>query len=177
MSNSPRRSTASGQTSNPKRTFWLGAAVLVLLALFFVSRLMDKPDSPALAETAAVVKDNDLIIPLQTNTKQASFFPVDIGKIRLEVLAVQAPDGSIRTAFNTCQVCYDSGRGYYIQQGEYLVCQNCGNEFSMSDVEIVKGGCNPVPIGDSDKTVDETNITVSKDYLTEASGIFANWKS
>ena len=36
----------------------------------------------------------------------------------LEVLAVKAPDGTIRTAFNTCQVCYGSGRGLYRQHFE-----------------------------------------------------------
>lgn len=29
----------------------------------------------------------------------------------------------IRTAFNTCQVCYSSGKGYYVQSGNVLVCQ------------------------------------------------------
>ena len=45
----------------------------------------------------------------------------------MEIVAVKALDGSIRTAFNTCQVCYNSGRGYYQQEGNELVCQNCGN--------------------------------------------------
>ena len=39
----------------------------------------------------------------------------------IEVLAVKSSDGTIRTAFNTCQVCYASGRGYYIQQGDGLI--------------------------------------------------------
>jgi len=47
----------------------------------------------------------------------------------------------------------------------------------MNQVEITKGGCNPVPILDEDKTVNETNITITKDYLTQAKVIFSNWKS
>jgi len=35
----------------------------------------------------------------------------------MEVLAVKAPDGTIRTAMNTCKICYDSGAGYYVQEG------------------------------------------------------------
>ena len=62
-------------------------------------------------------------------------------------------------AFNTCQVCYDSGRGYYVQEGDVLVCQNCGNRFSAEQVELIKGGCNPVPIDSENKTDDGTTIT------------------
>jgi uncharacterized membrane protein len=92
-------------------------------------------------------------------------------------MAVEAPDGTIRTAFNTCQVCYDSGRGYYKQDGSVLVCQNCGNRFRMNQVEVQLGGCNPVPIFSENKTVTDETITISSEFLTEAKAIFANWKT
>jgi uncharacterized membrane protein len=97
--------------------------------------------------------------------------------IALVVIAVEAPDGTARTAFNTCQVCYDSGRGYYMQDGDAPVCQNCGNRFSTDRVEVESGGCNPVPIFPQDKTVSDGNITISKEFLTEAKVIFSNWKA
>ena len=78
----------------------------------------------------------------------------------MEVLAVKASDGSIRTAFNTCQVCYDSGRGYYKQQGKVVVCQNCGNQFKLDQIEKIKGGCNSVPIMKENKTDDSENIVI-----------------
>jgi len=40
----------------------------------------------------------------------------------MEVLALKAKDRTIRTALNTCQVCYASGKGYYVQEGDVLVC-------------------------------------------------------
>jgi uncharacterized membrane protein len=88
---------------------------------------------------------------------------------------VKAPDGTVRTAFNTCQVCYRSGKGFYKQQGTVLVCQNCGNRFRMNQVEKRSGGCNPVPIFEANKTVTDTTITVSREYLKEAKSIFAKW--
>jgi uncharacterized membrane protein len=123
-----------------------------------------------------VVADRDLVIQIADITENASFYPVDIEGTRLEVLAVKAPDGTIRTAFNTCQVCYASGRGFYKQQGTVLVCQNCGNRFRMSQVEVRSGGCNPVPIFPAYKTVTETTITISKGFLNEAKAIFARWR-
>ena len=94
----------------------------------------------------------------------------------MELIAVKAPDGTIRTALNTCQVCYDSGRGYYVQEGDELVCQNCGNRFQISQVEKQKNGCNPVPILEDSKTDDGTTITVSKDFLQQSKTLFENWK-
>jgi hypothetical protein len=134
-------------------------------------------DDSSKTARAPLVKDADLVIPLSEVSATARFYPVEIDGTQLEVLAVEAPDGTIRTAFNTCQVCYDSGRGYYKQEGKELVCQNCGNHFKMDEVEVRSGGCNPVPIFAQDKTVSDTAITIPRAYLAEAKDIFANWKT
>ncbi|MDR2864143.1 MAG: DUF2318 domain-containing protein [Spirochaetaceae bacterium] len=129
----------------------------------------------ALNVVKPVTTDKDLVIPIAEITSNATFYPVDIDGTRLEVIAVKAADGSIRTAFNTCQVCYGSGRGFYKQDGTVLVCQNCGNRFRMNQVEVKSGGCNPVPIFPANKTVSADTITISKEFLTKAKGIFARW--
>ncbi len=123
------------------------------------------------------VEGSDLVIPVGDISQKVTFYPMEADGTQLEVLAVKAPDGTIRTAFNTCQVCYDSGRGYYEQDGDVLVCQNCGNRFRMEQVEVVSGGCNPVPILDNNKTVDDTSITISGAFLSEAKALFVNWKT
>ncbi|MGN0843590.1 MAG: Fe-S-containing protein [Kiritimatiellia bacterium] len=94
----------------------------------------------------------------------------------MQTTAVKDRKGKIRTAFNTCQICYDSGRGYYVQSGRDLVCQNCGNRFSMDQIEKEVGGCNPWPILASDKTETDDQISISCDFLAEAQVLFANWK-
>lgn len=132
----------------------------------------------AAAENAQKVGSGDaLAIPVKDISSTAQFYPVDVDGTQMEVIAVKAPDGTIRTAFNTCQVCYDSGRGYYKQEGDVLVCQNCGNRFPMSRVEVEAGGCNPWPIFDKEKTVTDESITISYDFLKESKEIFANWKA
>jgi uncharacterized membrane protein len=147
------------------------AATLLLVIGSFASA-----QSGQLNVVKPAIADRDLVITISELTENAVFYPVDIGGTRLEVLAVKAPDGSIRTAFNTCQVCYGSGRGFYKQQGTVLVCQNCGNRFRMSQVEVRSGGCNPIPIFPAYKTVTETTITISKEFLNEAKAIFARWR-
>ncbi|WP_250228682.1 DUF2318 domain-containing protein [Anaeropeptidivorans aminofermentans] len=118
----------------------------------------------------------DLVIPLSGISEEASFYPMEVEGISLEVIAVKDSEGTIRTAFNTCQICYDSGRGYYEQSGDVLICQNCGNRFKMSQVEVQSGGCNPWPIFAENKIVDDENITISQDFLKEATVLFENWK-
>ena len=138
-----------------------------------LKRLYEAKTSSVEAKT----NDNgDIIINTSDITETATFYSYDKLGVDLEVLAVKAPDGTIRTAFNTCQVCYSSGKGYYVQKGDKLVCQNCGNKFAMGDIQVTKGGCNPVPIMPEDKVVTDTTITIPKKTLSDAKVIFQNWK-
>ncbi|MDR1495997.1 MAG: DUF2318 domain-containing protein [Clostridiales Family XIII bacterium] len=110
-------------------------------------------------------------------TEQATFYSLTVDDTYMEVFAVRAPDGTVRTAFNTCQVCWDSGRGYYLQEADELVCQNCGNRFKTGDVEILRGGCNPVPITEEYKKIDGDSLSIGYDLLKEAVPLFKEWKS
>jgi len=122
------------------------------------------------------VADQDLVIQIADISENALFYPVDIDGMRMEVLAVKAPDGTIRTAFNACHVCYSSGRGYFVQEGTVLICQNCGRRYRMSQVERNAGGCNPEPIFPANKAVSDSTITISIEYLKRAKNAFESRK-
>jgi uncharacterized membrane protein len=164
-------------------TIVLTLALLILVGFTVVSKLNNNSKDNEKASSTnkqgkTVLNDNgDLVITKSDISTKATFYPVEVDGTKLEVIAVEAPDGTIRTAFNTCQVCFSSGRGYYVQQNDVLVCQNCGNRFRTSDVEVSRGGCNPVPIFNDEKTVTDDTIVISKGFLSEAKEIFANWKS
>jgi len=123
-----------------------------------------------------ILPNGDLQIKKKEITPTAKFYQYKVDGVLVEILALRAPDGTVRTALNTCQVCYNSGRGYYIQQGDVLVCQNCRNRFKASQVEIIKGGCNPVPITAQPKTETADTITIGKWLFAEARPLFLNWK-
>ena len=145
-------------------------------AVFFLAAAAVHGQSGQLNVVKPAIANKELVIQIADLSENAVFYPVDIDGTRLEVIAVKAPDGTVRTAFNTCQICYNSGRGFYKQQGTVLVCQNCGNRFRMNQVEIRSGGCNPVPIFPQNKTVTDKTITISKAFFTEAKSIFARWR-
>lgn len=135
-------------------------------------------DTSSSTEDAQVIEEGgSLVIAVSELSETAQFYPVEVDGTRMEVIAVKDSDGNIRTAFNTCQICYSSGRGYYVQDGNVLVCQNCGNRFTVDQIEIESGGCNPWPIFEENKTVTEDSIEISYDFLNESKNIFANWKS
>jgi hypothetical protein len=164
-----KQNQVNSNSSKLKMIVLLAASVfMVSIFVNFLTRGNDKGEILAVGE--------DLIIPKSEITEVAKFYPYQVGNTKMEVLAVKANDGTIRTALNTCQVCYNSGRGYYGQEGNELVCQNCGNRFFIEQVEIIKGGCNPVPIMKENKTEDDTQIVVSKEYLAANAQLFANWR-
>ncbi len=175
--------TEKGGKSCLKKKRWrvsaglLAAAMMAAFALTACGSKEKAGEAGASSDKAQVIADGEnLVIPVSDISETASFYPVEVDGTLMEVVAVQAPDGSLRTAFNTCQICYGSGKGYYVQDGDVLVCQNCGNRFPMNRVEVEAGGCNPWPIFDEDKTVTDESITISYDFLKESYKIFENWK-
>lgn len=113
----------------------------------------------------SIKKGGYLAIPIADLSQTASFYKADLDGTEIELVALKDSKGNLRTAFNACQVCYSSGKGYYVQDGNYLVCQNCGNSFTIDQVGIASGGCNPWPILDSDRTVTDDEIQISYDVL------------
>lgn len=165
------------QKKSNNTLFIVVLSVVVLIAVtLIIKAAFSGEDKSTGGDTSAVVGEN-LLIPKSEVSEVAKFYPTKAGNTKMEVLAVKASDGSIRTAFNTCQVCYDSGRGYYVQEGDELVCQNCGNRFQIDQVEVIKGGCNPVPIFEKDKTDDGTNLIIPKELIAQNKNLFSRWKT
>lgn len=71
------------------------------------------------------------------------FYRIDDNGKEIAFFVVKAPDGSYRTAFNACDVCYHEKKGYE-QVGNAVVCKNCNKRFAINRIgphEV--GGCNP----------------------------------
>lgn len=177
-------SKTKNKNVNTKQNYNTYIVIIAVLALLFVGYKFILPQGGN-ANNSEQTNSNiaegtldgiDLKIEKADVTDKASFYPYKEAGNYMEIIAVKATDGTIRTALNTCQVCFDSGKGYYEQVGDTLVCQNCGNVFGIDDIEVVKGGCNPVPILQENKTEDGEFITISGAFLAENEGYFARWK-
>ncbi len=167
------RNTNEHLNQNKKFTILIVAAVILGAVI-----IMSKIGFGSRNEVISSAADKDIVINKIEITETVKFYPVKIDNKKMEILAVKADDGTIRTAFNTCQICKGSPRAYYKQEGDVLVCQNCGNQFSMDMIELQRGGCNPVPIYKENKTDDGTNIIISKEFIAQNKELFTNnWKT
>jgi uncharacterized membrane protein len=65
--------------------------------------------------------------------------------IKVRYFVLKSSDGVIRAAFDACDVCWRANKGYS-QDGDVMICNNCGRRFASVRVNEVKGGCNPAPL-------------------------------
>ena len=78
----------------------------------------------------------------------------------IDFFVVKSSDGVIRSAFDTCDVCYKALKGYR-QEGHEMVCNNCDMRFPTDRINVVKGGCNPAPL--NRQQVGQTVVIASND--------------
>ncbi|MHB8846483.1 MAG: Fe-S-containing protein [Nitrospirota bacterium] len=78
----------------------------------------------------------------------ASYFVYTANGMDLKFITLRASDGTVRVSLDACQACYHAKLGYR-QNGDTLVCNNCGMSFRSTDVGRVTGGCSPIPLKNS----------------------------
>jgi uncharacterized membrane protein len=159
-----------------KKNVIIMGAVLAVIVFFALFSNNNKDTADKSTQAADTVVGGDLAIVKADVTEDAKFYGYQSNDTYMEVIAVRASDGTVRTALNTCQVCNNSGRGYYVQEGDILVCQNCGNQFTIDQVELAKDGCNPVPIEKDGKTENDEKIVIKGNALMQYEPLFAVWK-
>ena len=128
---------------------WIAAIVasgLVLLStVIYISVTRQAAASSSEAAVAAVQGDVRLDVA-QFDDGQARFYRhTNAGGREIRFFVLKSADGVIRAAFDTCDVCYRERKGYR-QVGDIMVCNNCGKSFRSVDINVLQGGCNPVPL-------------------------------
>ena len=114
-----------------------------VLAFYSLSR----KDTVAGTEPSKMMTDTS-VVSYPTNLfddGKARHFNYKYQDITIRYFILKSSDGIIRAAFDACDVCWPAGKGYY-QEGDYMVCRNCGRRFASVLVNEVKGGCNPAPL-------------------------------
>ena len=125
-----------------------GAVVIVGIAIFIFLQ-QGTATGPVTAQTSSSSTASQVTFPanLFEDGRARHFEHVD-GKFTIRYFILKSSDGIIRAAFDACDVCWRAGKGYY-QDGDYMVCRNCGRRFASVLVNEVKGGCNPAPLNRS----------------------------
>jgi uncharacterized membrane protein len=84
---------------------------------------------------------------------------------------MKSSDGVIRAAFDACDTCWAAGKGYR-QEGDNMVCNNCGLRFPSNRINEVKGGCNPSPLT---RTIAGNNVIIKVNDIIEQGSFYFNF--
>ena len=87
---------------------------------------------------------------------------------KVKFFLVKSSDGVIRAAFDACDVCFPAKKGYS-QDGDFMICNNCGRRFHTSRINVEEGGCNPAPL---DRQVVGTDLVIKVDDIVPGTRFF-----
>lgn len=160
----------NGKASRTTKILVVAAALLLAAAAYLAVGSAGDPSSASggggpLKASAA----GDVTIPVSELSGKAKFYEyrTAAGKT-VRFFALKSPDGAYRAALDACDVCFAEKQGYG-QEGEDMVCKNCGNHFHTSQINEAKGGCNPVGLT---RTVEGRSLKIKAAELEAGADYF-----
>ena len=161
------------EKSGGRRVLWVAvlmvAGVVTAAAAGWFGDLF-KGSTAGDVKSAGVVETADEVrIPLASlDSGKALFLKADVEGKEIYYFTLRSSDGVYRAAYDTCDVCFRANRGYR-QEGDLVVCNNCGQAFPSVKVNEVRGGCNPAPLA---RTVEGEQLVIKKSDLAAGGPFF-----
>ncbi|MGB7309194.1 MAG: DUF2318 domain-containing protein, partial [Candidatus Acidiferrales bacterium] len=128
-----------------QRRWSFAAAILCVLVIvslaaeFAYAHAMNQP-SPAKELTS---ENGEVRISLSDLTDQSvHFYDADVNNTEIRFMVIHQTNGNYAVALDACQICGWAG---YKQEGQNVVCRNCGATIYIPSIGD-KGGCNPIPV-------------------------------
>lgn len=157
-----------------KSTFILLAVLLVLAGAgiyLVVSSSNDNPSATAVAPNPASTapESRDIRISLSELGGTAKFFDYKLSDNRpVRFFVLKSSDGVYRAALDACDTCYHAKKGYH-QEGDDMICNNCGLHFHSAKINEVHGGCNPIGLP---RTIEGNQLVIKASELESRGGYF-----
>jgi uncharacterized membrane protein len=165
-----KKAAVLGRSSKSRAPLWAGficVAVLAAGAFWYFSA--GSATSPVVPAAVAPVAGRTVSMPAaKFEDGKARYFEHKDGSITIRYFVLKSADGVIRAAFDACDVCWPAGKGY-AQDGDFMVCRNCGQRFKSTQVNEVKGGCNPAPL---DRRVENDTVVIQVSDILRGKGYF-----
>jgi high-affinity iron transporter len=134
------------------------AVILMFTAEFVYARTAAAPP----AATRLLGENGSVSIPVtDLADSNLHYFTADSGGTILRFLVIRKGDGDYAVALDACQICGWSG---YRQQGQNVICRNCGAAIYVPSIGQA-GGCNPVAVK---ARVEAGKVTVDLAALAES---------
>ena len=159
------RAEKRAQFEQPRRrtSLHLILAGVALVAIVAVAVVVMNRDAGATATaTTASTPGGDVTLPVaQVNDGKAHFYTYDAKGTTVKYFVLASKDGTVRAALDACEVCYPQKKGYH-QVGAAMQCNNCGKTFPSAQINVITGGCNPIPLK---RTVSGSNLVIASSSL------------
>ena len=158
---------SEGSQGKRKTTAILGATALVLAAVGIYLVMNASGNNPASTPVATNpapdgTEARDVRIALSELSSTAKFFDYKLSDNKpVRFFVIKSSDGVYRAALDACDTCYHAKKGYH-QQGDDMICNNCGLHFHSSQINEVHGGCNPVSLP---RTIDGNQLVIKASEL------------
>ena len=124
---------------------------------------------------AELDSDGNIVINEEEITEEAIYISYEYEGVTIGLIAVRNSEGKVIVVVNTCQSCGGSPYAYFVQVGNKIQCQNCGNMFLIDNLDnLTPDGCNP--IGIEERIDKDGKITIGTEQLKGLKNKFENWK-
>jgi uncharacterized membrane protein len=183
-----KKNTANQTSSEAKKAAVLGSGkksktpliitllIAVALAGGAVYFLGGEKEAGPVAATAAVTQNSATEFVYNASDfadGQAKYYSYKSPQgLNIRYFLLKSSDGVIRAAFDSCDTCWSAGKGYR-QEGDFMVCNNCGLRFASVKINEIKGGCNPAPLT---RTASGGKIIVKVKDIIEQGSFYFNFK-
>jgi len=143
------RAEKRAQFEQPKRRTGLhlliaGVALVAIIGVAAFVMMNRGGGTPATATTASA--GGNVTLPVsQVNDGKAHFYTYDVNGTTVKYFVLADKTGKVRAALDACEVCYAQKKGYH-QVGDAMQCNNCGKVFPSAQINVITGGCNPIPL-------------------------------
>ena len=156
---------------NRKRNIIIGVLFLFAIVVFSILITSGTNSTSGTTERVQLASGGqDVHIPLiEVSGTEAKFYDyITAGNKKVSFFIVSGPDGTLRSAFDACDVCFHSRKGYR-QVGSDMVCNNCGRHFPSAEIDEAHDGCNP---GSLKRTIEGDQVVIKSSDLERGVSYF-----
>jgi high-affinity iron transporter len=152
-----------------RERFWkiaasaVSMAVIVLISAEFVYSRVARAASPPIP---VAITDGVVQLPVaQLQDHKLHLYQLSVGGAEVRFIAILDAGDIVRVGLDACEIC--GTQGYY-QQGQNVVCRNCGSAIYIPTIGNA-GGCNPIHL---DYLVQDQTLIISQAALEGAAKVF-----
>jgi uncharacterized membrane protein len=125
-----------------RRWMLLAAASCVIVGVVLTADFVYAQVSAAPPPARTITAENGVVrIPVaDVEDGKLHFFLLSADQTEIRFLVIRKPGGGYATALDACAICGPAG---YYQDGQNVVCRNCGAPIYVPSIGT-SGGCNPI---------------------------------